>query len=93
MPAPDRHTDAAALRAAAVTVVTVCRNPGKLLEQAIASVAALRRDDVAHVVIDGASSDGTQAYLRAMPTPIAPWWRLALPSDRRVGRRIIAITG
>ena len=73
IPAPDRRTDAAALRAAAVTVVTVCRNPGKLLEQAIASVAALRRDDVAHVVIDGASSDGTQAYLRAMPTPIAHW--------------------
>ena len=25
----------------------------------------------------------------SMPTPIAPWCRLALPSDRRVGRRIM----
>jgi glycosyltransferase involved in cell wall biosynthesis len=69
----DRCTDPAALRGAAVTVVTVCRNPGGLLEQAIASVAALQRHDVAHVVIDGASSDGTMAYLRAMPHRLAHW--------------------
>jgi glycosyltransferase involved in cell wall biosynthesis len=70
---PDRWTDPAALRGAAVTVVTVCRNPGGLLEQAIASVAALQRHDVAHVVIDGASSDGTMAYLRATPYRLAHW--------------------
>ena len=70
---PDRHTDPAALRAAVVTVVTVCRNPGALVGQAIASVAALGRDDVAHVVIDGASSDGTPAFLRSSPHRLAHW--------------------
>lgn len=29
----------------------------------------------------------------SMPTPMAPWCRFALPSDSRVGKRIIAITG
>jgi hypothetical protein len=70
---PDRHTDAAALRAAAVTVVTVCRNPGVHLGKAIASVAALGRDDVAHVVIDGASSDGTRSFLRSTLHRLAHW--------------------
>ena len=70
---PERWTDAAALGAAAVTVVTVCRNPGALLGQAIASVQALQRPDVAHVVIDGASSDGTLACLRAMRGRLAHW--------------------
>jgi glycosyltransferase involved in cell wall biosynthesis len=78
VPEPSLHdttrcSDPAALRSAGVTVVTVCRNAGALLEQAIASVAALQRPDVAHVVIDGASSDGTLAYLRAMPWRIAHW--------------------
>lgn len=70
---PDRWSDPAALRGAGVTVVTVCRNSGALLEQAVASVAALQRSDVAHVVIDGASSDGTLAYLRAMQHRLAHW--------------------
>jgi hypothetical protein len=65
---------AAALRTAALTVVTVCRNPGALLVQALDSVAALRRDDVAHVVIDGASTDGTVEYLRSAPQRLA-WWQ------------------
>ncbi|MNP46354.1 hypothetical protein D3C76_1403460 [compost metagenome] len=30
---------------------------------------------------------------RSTPTPMAPWCRLALPLDWRVGRRSMAITG
>lgn len=70
----DAAAGAAALRAAALTVVTVCRNPGELLPAAVDSVAALRRDDVAHIVIDGASSDGTLAYLRSGRHRLA-WWQ------------------
>lgn len=65
--------DHTALRAATVTVVTVCRNPGSLLTQAIESVALLRRPDVAHVVIDGASTDGTVDYLRSGRHQLAYW--------------------
>ncbi len=68
-------------RSAALTVVTVCRNPGDLLAGAIDSVAALGRDDVAHIVIDGASTDGTVDALRAMSRPRL-WWRSE--SDRGV---------
>jgi glycosyltransferase involved in cell wall biosynthesis len=63
----------AALEAATVTVVTVCRNPGPLLAQAIDSVSSLGRPDVAHVVIDGASSDGTVDELRSRQGQLAFW--------------------
>lgn len=64
---------ASALRHAAVTVVTVCRNPGPLLAGVVDSVAALGRGDVAHVVIDGASTDGTADDLRSGRHRLA-WW-------------------
>ena len=67
------RADTLVVRPAAVTVVTVCRNPGPLLAEVIASVAALRRSDVAHIVIDGASTDGTVEYLRSGPHRVA-WW-------------------
>lgn len=70
---PKPGFDAAALQAARVTIVTVCRNPGALLPDALASVAALDRDDVAHIVIDGASSDGTVEYLRQGRPRLAGW--------------------
>lgn len=58
---------------AAVTVITVCRNPGALLPEAVRSVAALGRDDVLHLVIDGASTDGTPDTLRALAHPRLAW--------------------
>jgi len=58
---------------AALTVVTVCRNPGALLPGAIDSVSALQRDDVAHIVVDGASTDGTAEFLRAGGHGLATW--------------------
>ncbi len=30
---------------------------------------------------------------RSIPAPIAPWCRLALPCDMRVGKRVMAMTG
>ncbi|CAD5372638.1 hypothetical protein RA210_U200025 [Rubrivivax sp. A210] len=65
--------DHPALQGAAVTVVTVCRNPGPLLAGVVDSVAALERTDVVHVVIDGASTDGTVEYLRSESHRLACW--------------------
>jgi len=73
-PITDSAARAAVLRSAALTVVTVCRNPGALLAVAIDSVAAFARDDVAHIVIDGASTDGTVEYLRSNPRRLT-WWQ------------------
>lgn len=58
-----------------IAVVTVCRNPGALLPQALDSVAALGRADVAHLVVDGASTDGTPDLLRRR----APAWWVSEP--------------
>lgn len=52
-----------------VSVVTVCRNSVRTIEHCVASVAAQHGVDIEHVVVDGASTDGTQevaaAHLRA----------------------------
>jgi cellulose synthase/poly-beta-1,6-N-acetylglucosamine synthase-like glycosyltransferase len=46
-----------------VSVVTVCRNAAATLEACIVSVASQSYASVEHIVIDGASSDGTAAIL------------------------------
>lgn len=48
-----------------VSVVTVCRNDIEGLRRTVASVAALRGVEVEHVVVDGASTDGTPRWLAA----------------------------
>ena len=49
-----------------IAVITVCRNPGALLREAIESVQALHDARVRQIVIDGASTDGTPAYLQSI---------------------------
>ena len=51
-----------------MTVVTPCLNPGWRLDRCIASVAAQTYPRVEHVVVDGASTDGTVDLLRATPS-------------------------
>lgn len=55
---------AAADKAPLVSVITVCRNAATTLEACLASVAAQSWPRVEHVVIDGASTDGTAAILQ-----------------------------
>lgn len=47
-----------------VSVITVCRNCLPQLRQTLESVAAQRDADFEHIIVDGASSDGTSAFLR-----------------------------
>lgn len=48
-----------------VSVITVCRNAAATLAQTLDSLAAQSFRDFEHLVIDGASDDGTQALLHA----------------------------
>lgn len=48
-----------------VTIVTVARNAGATLARTIQSVQAQRSPFIEHVVVDGASTDGTQELLRS----------------------------
>lgn len=47
-----------------VSIVTPCLNPGERLQACLSSVAGQTYARVEHIVIDGASSDGTQAHLK-----------------------------
>lgn len=64
-----------------IAIITVCRNPGPLLAQAMASVEALRDPRVAYIVVDGASSDGTTEFLRANTARV---WRWSSEPDRGI---------
>ena len=55
-----------------VSVVTVCRNAAVLLPRCLASVSAQTYPWIEHIVIDGASTDGTQALLERS-TGLAGW--------------------
>lgn len=56
-----------------IVIVTVCKNPGTLLLRALHSVSALADPRVRHVVIDGASSDGTREFLESHSSSLWCW--------------------
>jgi glycosyltransferase involved in cell wall biosynthesis len=63
---PQDRSDRAPLQTARrVTVITVCRNAARHIGDCIRSVRMQDHPDVEHVVIDGASIDGTQEIVRA----------------------------
>jgi glycosyltransferase involved in cell wall biosynthesis len=43
-----------------VTIITVCRNASTTIEKTLLSVQQQSHPDIQHIVIDGASTDGTQ---------------------------------
>jgi len=55
-----------------LSIVTVCRNAAKTLPATIASVKAQTYPWIEHIVIDGASTDGTQD-LFTQPNHVARW--------------------
>ena len=42
-----------------ITIITVCLNPGKLIEQSVQSVLRQTFKDLQYIIIDGGSKDGT----------------------------------
>jgi glycosyltransferase involved in cell wall biosynthesis len=49
-----------------ISIITVCKNPGKEIEKTINSVISQKFKDVQYIVIDGGSADGTQEYLKKL---------------------------
>lgn len=53
-----------------ISVITVVRNGKKTLEQTIASVSSQQYDNLEHIIVDGASTDGTLDLLRKCDSKI-----------------------
>jgi len=56
-----------------ISVVTACCNSASTLEHALDSVASQNYSDIEHIVIDGASSDGTCDILEGRPQGQLNW--------------------
>ena len=56
-----------------IAVVTVCKNPGLKLKASVESVGALKDRRIRHIVVDGASSDGTVSYLKSIEASLYFW--------------------
>src|SRR5665213_3928425 len=46
-----------------VSVITVCRNSEAIISECIDSVNAQTWNSLEHIIVDGASSDGTQRHI------------------------------
>lgn len=56
-----------------LSIITATYNSSATLEDTILSVAAQRYPDVEHIVIDGASTDGTQTILSRYQKYLTSW--------------------
>ena len=64
-----------------ISIITVCYNSAATIAEALASVAAQRYPNVEHIVVDGASTDGTPQIVRERGTRVA---RLISEPDRGI---------
>lgn len=56
-----------------ITIITVCFNSADTLASCLASVASQTYGNVEHIVIDGASKDGTAAIIQTHGKHVAQW--------------------
>lgn len=69
-----RRTTGAIRRAdPALTIITVTFKAREALRKSVESVLALQRDDVAYIVVDGNSNDGTVDFLRSCGEQLEYW--------------------
>ena len=56
-----------------ISVITVVRNDLAALQRTVTSIREQRHVNIQHIVIDGDSNDGTQAWLRSVNPPVDHW--------------------
>jgi len=56
-----------------VSIITVVKNGEKTIKRCIESVLKQTYDSIEHVIIDGASDDGTVSILKSYGNKIGPW--------------------
>ncbi len=62
-----------------ISIITVCYNSANYIEDAILSIASQNYENIEYIVVDGASSDGTQEILNKHRDKIST-------CDQRTGR-------
>ena len=45
-----------------ISIITITYNSAKSLPRALESVQSQKYDDIEHIIVDGASTDGTREY-------------------------------
>jgi len=56
-----------------ISVITVCRNTALTIEQTIRSVQSQTCSNIEHIIVDGASTDGTVDIIRKQEAGITRW--------------------
>jgi glycosyltransferase involved in cell wall biosynthesis len=56
-----------------ISIITVCYNSAATIVDTLASVASQRWPDIEHIIIDGASKDGTQEIIKRHGTHVAKY--------------------
>ena len=56
-----------------ISIITVCLNAEKYIEQTIKSVIAQKHSDIEYIVIDGASTDSTLNIIKQYESKITTW--------------------
>ena len=56
-----------------ISIITVCYNAADTIGDTIASVAAQTHPDVEHIIVDGASTDGSTAQIARLAGPDVVW--------------------
>ena len=51
-----------------ISIVTVCLNSAATISDTLQSIADQDYPDIEHIIVDGASTDGTQAIIAASPS-------------------------
>lgn len=57
-----------------VTVITVCYNPGEMLQKTIGCVASQTYGAIEYIIVDGGSTDGTARWLASSAPPRIDRW-------------------
>ena len=65
------------------SIITVCYNADATIGRTMESVAAQGFDDYEHIIVDGASKDGTLDKVRMLSTSVS-YTHLTLPTNSRV---------
>jgi len=74
-----------------ISIITVCKNPGERIKKTVESVQAQTYQNIEHIVIDGASTDGTVEWLSGLAAVKSEEGLSLNPSPKGKGLSILPV--